>query len=107
MELGSLQDCDIKMGVFQGKAIKIDSDFVWTEIPDLGVDQQFPCRYTIKKPDIGDNVLVLNIEGALEDLVVVGSLQKEISVSGESGGDIDGGTIAGGGTSGDVDGGVI
>lgn len=73
------------MGVFQGRAVKIDADFVWTEIPDLGVDQQFPCRYTIKKPAIGDEVLVLNIEGVLEDLVVIGSLQKEISTGGSGG----------------------
>ena len=76
------------MGVYQGRVVKLDDDFVYTEIPDLGVDQEFPCRYTIKKPDINDNVLVLNINGALEDLVVVGSLQKEITTGGGGSGGI-------------------
>ena len=66
------------MAVYQGKITRVDTDFVWAEIPDLAIDQDFPCRWVSTSINVGDFVLVVNIEGAQEDLVIIGKLNGDI-----------------------------
>jgi hydrogenase maturation factor len=66
------------MGAFQGKVTRIEDGEVWAEIADLAVDQDFPCRWVGTNLEVGDFVLVINIDGAQEDLVIVGKMNGEI-----------------------------
>lgn len=64
--------------VYQGTVTRLEEDAVWVEIADLAIDQDFPCRWVQPNLIIGDFVLVTNIEGAQEDLVIVGKLFGDI-----------------------------
>lgn len=67
------------MSIFQGKITRIDSDGqVWAEISDLAIDQEFPCRWVNTNIIPGDFVLVVSIDGAQEDLVVIGKMNGDI-----------------------------
>ena len=67
------------MGAYQGRVTRIDDEgTVWVEVGNLAVDQEFPCRWVNTDMVAGDDVLVINLDGALEDLVVVGKLNGYI-----------------------------
>jgi hypothetical protein len=68
----------IIMGAHQGRVTRIDGDgVVWAEIGNLAIDQEFPCR-VVNTVIEGDDVLVINIDGALEDLVIIGKMKSEL-----------------------------
>lgn len=61
--------------IYQGRITRIDTDNqVWAEIADLAVAQEFPCRVVSTAIALGDDVLVVHIIGAQEDLVIIGKI---------------------------------
>lgn len=66
------------MPILQGKVKRIEPDAVWTEIPELAIDQDFPCRWVATNLTVGDFVLVVSLDDAQENIVVVGKLNGEI-----------------------------
>jgi hypothetical protein len=68
--------------VFRGKVTRVDAEGVWLQIPALGSDLEFGPSSTVTDIDAmvpGALVLVATVTGTFEDVVVVGTLEQDIT----------------------------
>lgn len=75
--------------IYRGKITRIDNlDRLWVEVPRLGIGMEFgPCEtvaYDVLAP--GDYVLVVQITGEKEDVLIVGKARPKATGNGNPGG---------------------